>query len=66
MNNKSISELSFFELSLLDELRQRYELLATLINDEGLELTNKPVHSHHYNDRLVKHRLEVYYGLVKS
>ena len=68
MNNKYNTELSFSEMELLEELNQRYELLSSisgtfpLLNIE----TGNPVIETGCNNSLVKHRLEIYFGLNKA
>lgn len=68
MNNKNIP-LTYSELELLEVLNQRYEMLASVsgkIPAENFSFDEEPVTLLNYNNAVVKHRLEVFFGLNKS
>ena len=68
MNNNYNTELTFCELELLEELNHRYELLSVVsgpvpvLNFE----TGDPVQGMGFNNSLVKHRLEIHFGLNRA
>ena len=67
--NNNIPELTYSELELLETLNQKYEMLSILSGQSPAEYFSSgddPEQALPCNSSLVKHRLEIFFGLNRT